>query len=161
MQFARYFLLMGLLATALTGCGFKLRTQSPLPESMQHLVVTASDDSSELYAQLAKFVERSDLNADDTTNATAQLHLISDNLSRRTLSLFSNGQVAEQELIYTISYAIKRDGEQDIVRTFELTRNYQDDPDNALAKSREIELILSEMRGQATRQIIRELSQLK
>lgn len=161
MRMTRYFLLMGFLATILSGCGFKLRTQSPLPESMQHLIVTASDSSSELYAQLAKFVERSDLNAKDHTSATAELHLISDNLSRRTLSLFSNGQVAEQELIYTISYALKRDGEQDLVRTFELTRNYQDDPDNALAKSREIELILTEMRAQATRQIIRELSQLQ
>lgn len=41
---------------------------------------------------------------------------------------------------------------------FQLTREYQDDPDQVLAKSRELDLILAEMRRQAADRIIRQLS---
>ena len=90
----------------------------------------------------------------------AQLTLLTDKLDRRTLSLFNNGQVAEYELTYGVSYQVIRPGEDAITQYFELYRNYQDDPDSALAKAKELELILSEMRFQASRRIIRELAQL-
>ena len=51
-------------------------------------------------------------------------------------------------------------GKEAIEQRFELYRNYQDDPDNALAKAKELELLLNEIRMQASRRIVRELSQL-
>ena len=41
---------------------------------------------------------------------------------------------------------------------FEVVRDYQDDPDQVLAKSRELELMLDEMRDEAADIIIRRLS---
>jgi LPS-assembly lipoprotein len=55
---------------------------------------------------------------------------------------------------------LKRPGQKAINQSFELYRNYQDDPDNALAKAKELDLLLREIRKQASRRIVRELSQL-
>ena len=101
----------------------------------------------------------SNINTTDSSSSSAELKLLNDSLTRRTLSLFPNGQVAEHELIYTVRYQLIRDKQKPITNSFELTRHYQDDPDNALAKSREMELILSELRAQASNLIIRQLGQ--
>lgn len=143
----------------LVGCGFKLRTASVLPEDLQNLVVTANNPDSQLFAELQKNLALSNINTTDESHASAELKLLNDSLTRRTLSLFPNGQVAEHELIYTVRYQLIRDQQKPITNSFELTRNYQDDPDNALAKSREMELILSELRAQASNLIIRQLGQ--
>ncbi|WP_372771255.1 LPS assembly lipoprotein LptE [Pseudoalteromonas sp.] len=143
----------------LVGCGFKLRTASVLPEDLQNLVVTANNPDSQLFAELQKSLALSNINTTDESHASAELKLLNDSLTRRTLSLFPNGQVAEHELIYTVRYRLIRDQQKPITNSFELTRNYQDDPDNALAKSREMELILSELRAQASNLIIRQLGQ--
>ena len=143
----------------LVGCGFKLRTASVLPEDLQNLVVTANNPDSQLFAELQKSLALSNINTTDKSHASAELKLLNDSLTRRTLSLFPNGQVAEHELIYTVRYRLIRDQQKPITNSFELTRNYQDDPDNALAKSREMELILSELRAQASNLIIRQLGQ--
>lgn len=142
------------------GCGFQLRTASNLPEDLQSLIVTANDNDSALYHQLLRQLEFANITPADEATANAELKLLSDSLDRRTLSLFQNGQVAEYELIYTVKYELSRNLQEPVKRRFEITRNYQDDPNNALAKSKEMNLILSEMRLQASRQIIRELSQL-
>ncbi|MEC8326954.1 MAG: LPS assembly lipoprotein LptE [Pseudomonadota bacterium] len=142
----------------LVGCGFKLRTASVLPDDLQNLVVTATNPDSQLFTELQNSLALSNINT-DSKQATAELKLLKDSLNRRTLSLFPNGQVAEHELIYTVSYQLIRDKQKPITNSFELTRNYQDDPDNALAKSREMELILSELRQQASNLIIRQLGQ--
>lgn len=142
----------------LVGCGFKLRTASVLPDDLQNLVVTATNPDSQLFNELQNSLALSNINT-DSEHATAELKLLNDSLTRRTLSLFPNGQVAEHELIYTVSYQLIRDNQKPITNSFELTRNYQDDPDNALAKSREMELILSELRQQASKLIIRQLGQ--
>ncbi|MDE3273724.1 LPS-assembly lipoprotein LptE [Pseudoalteromonas sp. G4] len=143
----------------LVGCGFKLRTASVLPDDLQNLVVTANNPDSQLFAELQKSLALSNINTTDESHASAELKLLNDSLTRRTLSLFPNGQVAEHELIYTVRYQLIRDKQKSITNSFELTRNYQDDPDNALAKSREMELILSELRAQASNLIIRQLGQ--
>ena len=43
---------------------------------------------------------------------------------------------------------------------FELYRDYQDDPNIALAKSRELTLLLSEMRQQAADKILRAMASI-
>jgi len=143
----------------LVGCGFKLRTASVLPNDLQNLVVTANNPDSQLFAELQKSLALSNINTTDSSTSSAELKLLNDSLTRRTLSLFPNGQVAEHELIYTVRYQLIRDKQKPITNSFELTRNYQDDPDNALAKSREMELILNELRAQASNLIIRQLGQ--
>jgi LPS-assembly lipoprotein len=86
------------------------------------------------------------------------VYLSSDQLERRLLSLFSSGQVAEYELVYTIGYQIQFPSQDALELEFDVTREYQDDPDAVLAKSRELDLIQNEMRHEAANRIIRQIA---
>lgn len=154
--FCRYIAVV-LCICAISGCGFKLRGQSALPADLQNLIITSDNSESALFHELQK--QLSKIRIEPTAGPQPELKLLADKLTRRTLSLFPNGQVAEYELIYSVSYKLFREGKEPHIQSFELTRNYQDDPDNALAKSREMTLILSEMRTQASHLIIRQLGQ--
>jgi len=83
------------------------------------------------------------------------------------LSVFQNGQVAEYELIYAVHYQLrfssKNDGSPEEPQDFrfELNRDYQDDPNLALAKSRELSLLLSEMRKSAADKILRDMARIQ
>jgi len=44
---------------------------------------------------------------------------------------------------------------------FEVVRDYQDDPDRALAKSRELTLLLNEMRKVAADKILRDMASIQ
>ena len=65
-------------------------------------------------------------------------------LSASLLSVFTTGQVAEYELVYTVDYQILFPGKQIISDSLTVSREYQDDPDQILAKSRELDLVLEE-----------------
>ena len=74
------------------------------------------------------------------------------------MSLFSTGQVAEYELVYTIRYQLQFPAQDAQEIEFDVTREYQDDPDAVLAKSRELDLIQNEMRREAANRIIRQIA---
>ncbi len=148
------------LGIFVSGCGFQLKGAARLPASMTPLQLTANDDKSALYESLEETLEQRGVLVGTSKAPAAQLHLVSDALERSTLTLFPNGQVAQHELTYRVSYQLVRD-EQNQTFQFELYRTYQDDPDNALAKAKELKLILAEMREQAVARIIRELAQLQ
>ncbi len=91
----------------------------------------------------------------DQENSTIAIILLPDSLDRRLLSLFPTGQVAEYELVFSVSYQIIFPQKEPQLVEFNVTREYQDDPDAILAKSRELDLVLGEMRTQAADRIIR------
>ncbi|MDN3652564.1 LPS assembly lipoprotein LptE [Thalassotalea ponticola] len=149
-----------LTVALLSGCGFKLRGDYLLPEQLQTLYVSSSDPNGEL-ARIVR--QHLSINEVDVVKApaqnTPQLRLLTDKLDRRTLSLFNNGQVAEYELTYSVAYElidVELDKRQRF--NFAITRNYQDDPDRALAKSRELNLLHKEMRFEAADIILRNLA---
>jgi len=72
--------------------------------------------------------------------------------------VFSSGQVAEYELIYTVDYEVSFPNSESISNTLVVSREYQEDPRQILAKSRELELVLNEMRDESADRIIRLLS---
>ena len=108
----------------LVGCGFKLRTASVLPNDLQNLVVTANNPDSQLFAELQKSLALSNINTTDSSSSSAELKLLHDSLTRRTLSLFPNGQVAEHELIYTVRYQLIRDKQKPITNSFTFESNF-------------------------------------
>ncbi|MDN3378031.1 MULTISPECIES: LPS assembly lipoprotein LptE [unclassified Pseudoalteromonas] len=150
-----------LVCFLLTSCGFHLKKASSLPDDLKIITLTGDDEKSALFAMLEKELTLSKVELlSAPENNVAQLYLSKDRLERQILSLFKNGQVAEYELAYSVAYTLKRPGLDPINQSFELYRNYQDDPDNALAKAKELDLLLNEIRMQASRRIVRELSQL-
>jgi len=144
----------------LTSCGFHLRGSLPL-ERYPAIFVDAKKHS-ELASLLSQQLESNKVKLLTELDPKAPaLMLQQDSLERRTLSLFPNGQVAEYELIYRVKYQLLLP-DQDIQEfQFELTRDYQDDPNLALAKAKELDLLLQELRNQAASRIIRQLNRIK
>ncbi|CAM4099987.1 LPS assembly lipoprotein LptE [Pseudoalteromonas byunsanensis] len=152
-----------LVCVLLSGCGFHLKKASYLPIEMRTIVLSGDDKRAELYELLSNDLQQAKVTLVDDApadNQLVQLHLYRDTLERQTLSLFKNGQVAQYQLAYGVSYRVTRPDQEPVEQRFELYRNYQDDPDNALAKAKELELLLNELRQLASKRIVRELSQL-
>ena len=151
-----------LACVLLSGCGFHLKQASYLPPELRALHLSADDSKSDLFTVLRKDLVNAQvlINLGSNQKQLPELHLYRDSLTRQTLSLFKNGQVAQYELAYSVSYRVTRPGSEPVEKGFEIYRNYQDDPDNALAKAKELDIILDELRQQASKRIIRELSQL-
>ena len=162
------------------GCGFKLRGDYGLPSGIQQLQLLAAQKNTPLHRTLSKQLKRFNIKVWDNTASVSQIderiderideqidgqidaiiYLASDRLERRLLSLFSTGQVAEYELVYTIKYQIQFPAQAPQQIEFDVTREYQDDPDAVLAKSRELDLIQNEMRQEAANRIIRQIASL-
>lgn len=150
-----------LLASSLllASCGFHLRGSLPL-ERYPAIFVDAKKHS-ELASLLSQQLESNQVQLLTELDPKAPaLMLQQDSLERRTLSLFPNGQVAEYELIYQVKYQLLLPGEDIQEFQFELTRDYQDDPNLALAKAKELDLLLQELRNQAASRIIRQLNRI-
>jgi len=152
----------------LSACGFHLRGDYLLSDELQTLYVSSSDVHGELTRLLKSHLTRNQVKVLQQKSANnPELRIVSDKLDRRTLSVFQNGQVAEYELIYSVHYQLifsSQQGEspkapQDF--NFELNRDYQDDPNLALAKSRELSLLLSEMRRSAADKILRDMARIQ
>ncbi len=165
MPFMRTAIMLITTCLVLAGCGFHLRGSQTLPPDINAVastsVVAHSLLKRELDERLSVYeipqkpfesVTRDDL--DDTVI----IKLLPETIERRLLSVFSTGQVAEYELIYGVNYLVTFPGHEPIKAYFEIMRDYQDDPDKVLAKSRELDLVVSEMRKEAADRIIRRLA---
>jgi LPS-assembly lipoprotein len=155
-------LITALITTLISGCGFRLRGDYFLPPELQTLYVSSVDTHGELTRLVKRHLTINQVNVLSRSKAdTPELHILKDKLDRRTLSVFENGQVAEYELIYSVRYQLRFANKDPLNFSFELNRDYQDDPDIALAKSRELSLLLSEMRQQAADRILREMASIQ
>ena len=150
------------LVSLLSACGFHLRGDYLLNDELQTLYVTSSDVHGELTRLVKQHLTHNQVKVLKYKNKQApELRIMSDTLDRRTLSVFQNGQVAEYELIYAVHYQLRFSGEEPQDFRFELNRDYQDDPSLALAKSRELSLLLSEMRVSAADKILRDMARIQ
>ncbi|WP_343294111.1 LPS assembly lipoprotein LptE [Ferrimonas balearica] len=149
------FTLFALLATS--GCGFRLQSNYQFPEELAQIRLNSADDQGELHRLVKERLRLANIEVveDDTA---PRLWLGQDHLERSTLSLFPSGQVAEYELIYSVTSSITVGEQAPQSFNIEIRRDYLDDPRTALAKNRELELLLGEMRAQAADRIMRALS---
>ncbi|MBC3764559.1 LPS assembly lipoprotein LptE [Neptunicella marina] len=152
-------LLICSLSLMLTGCGFKLRGSNSLPPQMQQIQLQATSDYDALYQVVKTRLQNHQVTVStDSLASVPTIRLVKDELERRLLSLFTSGQVAEYELVYTVNYLLMLPDQEAQAIQFDIVREYQDDPNAVLAKSRELDLILKEMRTQAADKIIRQLA---
>jgi len=147
-------LILLLLAT-LNGCGFQLRGDYQLPETL-----TSVSLQSQVSKELSEHMQQRFVHSGIQVSKASQpitVRLISDKLERRTLSLFESGQVAEYELLYQVNYQLFDNEQLLLERTVEVARDYQDDPNFVLAKTREREMLVDEMRAEASRLILQQI----
>lgn len=156
MQLPRSLQLLALSVLALTlvtACGFQLRGDYQIPQQLQEVSLQAPARS-ELASKLEAELRRYEITISERSDDITHIELLQDSLDRRVLSLLISGQVAEYELIYNAPVRIhlsNGDVEEHHIQVF---RDYQEDPNFALAKTRELELVVTEMREEAVRRLL-------
>ncbi|QSX29182.1 MULTISPECIES: LPS-assembly lipoprotein LptE [Shewanella] len=146
------------LSLLLAGCGFKLQGSYSMPAELNTLSVDSGDEYSELTRLVKERLRLSGVKLVASSEQIPAVRLLKDSLSRTTLSLYPTGNVAEYELIYHVDFAVRMPGKEAQPFSVEIRRDYLDDPRTALAKSREMEMLLREMRLQAADSLIQTLA---
>ncbi len=151
------------LIVSVSACGFRLRGTQQLPESINQVYIASQFAHMPMQRALEQRLSVYQLQNVTQTQAqqdprTVTIYLQPEELERRLLSVFATGQVAEYELIFSIPYTVQFADQEAIASRIEVLREYQDDPDEVLAKSRELDLVLTEMRNEAADRMIRLLS---
>ncbi|MGL5488382.1 MAG: LPS assembly lipoprotein LptE [Shewanella sp.] len=152
------FAIMALVIMTSAGCGFKLQRSYQIPEQLNQLSLSSADEYSELTRLVRERLRLNNVKIVDAANDVPVLRLITDSLERSTLSLYPTGNVAEYELIYFVEFAVALPGKEAQPFKIEIRRDYLDDPRTALAKSREMELLVKEMRIQAADRILQSMA---
>ena len=164
---AKLVFVIAIMTTVLQGCGFKLRGSQALPSYLNNVVILSQFDYLPLSRalhnrlpvyQLQSIVGEKNIPEGIAPNTVVVIKLQPEALERRLLSIFSSGQVAEYELIYSVDYEVIFPFAEPISASMTVAREYQDDPDQVLAKSREFDLVLDEMRAESADRMIRLLS---
>ena len=112
------------LLLVLNSCGFQLR--KPIDLDYQSYALTG--DSSSLSKFVHKQLAFADIKENKEGNADLVIEIMNNNFAKRILSLAGNGQVGEFELVQTIEYRFKTNGQWTELRRLEAIREYTYDP---------------------------------
>lgn len=152
------FFVLALTINLLNGCGFKLKGQYDLAPELKTLYVKSDKKFNPLIKFLNIQLTRNNVNViKSAEQGVTQIRLLPETFQRKTLSLFPNGQVAEYELLYQTRYQVIFPEQEPQEFEILLNREFQDDPNNSLAKDRERLMILNELRQTAADRILGQL----
>lgn len=140
----------------LNSCGFQLR--KPIDLDYQSYALTG--DSSDLSQLVHKQLSFSDIKENKEGNAELEIEVLNNNFTKRILSLAGNGQVGEFELVQTIEYRFKTNGQWTEPRRLEAIREYTYDPTLYNAARAEEAYLKDSMVEQLSRSLITEINNL-
>ncbi|MCG9711910.1 LPS assembly lipoprotein LptE [Shewanella insulae] len=143
------------------GCGFKLQRSYSIPDSLKTLTLSSQDEYSELTRLVRERLRLNSITVVEDDASVPAVRILNDSLDRSTLSLYPTGNVAEYELNYHVRFAVQYPEREAKAFEVDIHRDYLDDPRTALAKSREMELLVKEMRIQAADSIIQILASIE
>ncbi|GGZ06712.1 LPS assembly lipoprotein LptE [Shewanella fodinae] len=149
---------LALVMLTSAGCGFHLQGSYSIPPQLRTLSLITPDQYSELSRLVQDRLRLHNISVKPVSAKLPRLTLMKDSLERSTLSIYPTGNVAEYELIYRVFFSIAMPDKEAQSFTAEVRRDYLDDPRTALAKSREMDLLVKEMRVQAADYIIQTLA---
>jgi LPS-assembly lipoprotein len=154
-------ILVMLCVLTLAACGFHLRGMQDMP--FKTLYIQKKKDS-----PLAKDLQRSLANSgvqviQTPENAEMLLDLMEEKTDKKILSLGGSGKVKEYEIVYHVELRM-RDASTETwgaPQAIEIRRDYSYDDTQLLAKDYEESRLYSDMRADATREIMRRLNAQK
>ena len=142
------------LLIILNSCGFQLRK----PIDLNYQSYTIIGDSSGLSKLVHKQLSFANIKENKDGRADLVIEIINNNLAKRILSLAGNGQVGEFELVQTIEYRFKSNGQWSEPRSLEAIREYTYDPTLYNAAAAEESYLKDSMIEQLSRSLITEIN---
>ncbi|HEY2591894.1 MAG TPA: LPS assembly lipoprotein LptE [Steroidobacteraceae bacterium] len=140
------------VAVLFAGCGFHLEGHAPLPKQLGVTFVEAQDRQTDFAQGLRKALLTAGAQVtDDSSRATAVVHLLEDSVTPRVLAVSPQNLPREYEITYTVRFSVSS-GTKDLLPQQEvsLSRDYSFDEHVLLAKDNE-EAIL---RGALARDLV-------
>jgi LPS-assembly lipoprotein len=146
----------------LGGCGFHLEGHIALPQSIRRPYIQAPDRQSDFVQSLRRQMLISGAHPVDLPgHATAVVHILSDRVTPRVLSVSAQNRPVEYQITYTVRFAVTAGGRELLApQQVSAVRSYSFDESLLLAKEHE-EAILRQAMGQDLADIVmRQLSRV-
>lgn len=148
------------LSILVAACGFKLRGQIPIPESLSVMSVESSDRI--MRQELVEGLDFAGVTVvQSAAEALAALDLHSVKYDRQVRTIDDRGKVTGYLLIYTVDYKLtSSEGENLRQAQVSTRRDFNFDPEQVLQAEIEEKTLREDMARDLTQQILRQLSTL-
>lgn len=152
------YLLVAFLTASISACGFHLRGQIPVPESLSVIAVKTTDR--DLQRSLTEALSSNGATVvPDSSQAKALLDLHKVEFDRQVLTIDDRGKVTGYRLIYRVAFRVTTaTGESLRTSTAISRRDFNFDPDLVLQKEIEENALREDMVIELTQTIMRQLS---
>ncbi|NNM52699.1 MAG: hypothetical protein HKM02_10845 [Pseudomonadales bacterium] len=149
-----------LLMLMLSACGFHLRGQYSMPETLQVLDIHVPKDATELKQQLQRMLEYSGVHEG---KGGYRLVITRENITQQASIFDPRVQLANTHVVYTLEYKVESgDGKLRLTGRPILEQNdFQSSPNQINGSSSELDLLITEMRKDAVSQLGRRLEAIK
>ncbi|MES2150316.1 MAG: LPS assembly lipoprotein LptE [Pseudomonadota bacterium] len=157
-------LVLFLLATLLSACGFQLRGTNGQYNMPFHSIYLAFPDTSSLGTEIKRNLRGLDtVIAPDPRSAEAQFDVLSEARGKSILSLNSQGRVREYLLTYTLVFRVRDARGNELLKPTEISlkRPLSFNETQVLAKESEETLLYRDMQTDLVQQILRRLAAIK
>jgi len=155
----------GVFLLMLAGCGFQLRGEASVPDSLKTLYIQGINTQQDtLGLQLKRALVRNGITVvDDYQEGAAIFTVLENRYDRRVLSVASNATVREFELDAWATFKVTDDKGNELsdVQRVEASRDYQFDRNQILAMDEQERVLREDLNKQMVQSILRRLSAIK
>jgi LPS-assembly lipoprotein len=154
---------IGAASAMLSACGWHLRGNVKLPESLAITYIATEDEYTDFYRELRRALLEAGVQIPDyTARANAVVRVRKDTAGQRVAAISARNTPEEFQVYYTVDYSLEIAGAEVLPpQHVELTANYSYDTSVVLAKQREQRTIQLALARELAAQVLRRLASAK